>query len=153
MTLFQSCGLMSSAVWGPGLRLWGLPIRSSVKTDPAAAAPTPKPALAQRSHRRIFSSEGREHKVSGGEGIQERRPLSDAPHMRSSHNKPGARARGQCSAPPSRVLPLLRSCQNPERALPREKALALGQGAQWKFFLLYVGGGGSQHRRKRKLHF
>lgn len=153
MTLFQSCGLMSSAVWGPGLRLWGLPIRSSVKTDPAAAAPTPKPVLAQRSHRGIFSSEGREHKVSGGEGIQERRPLSDAPHMRSSHNKPGARAQGQCSAPPSRALPLLRSCQNPERALPREKAFDLGQGAQWKVLLLYVGGGGANTEEKENHTF
>lgn len=46
------------------------------------------PAFSKSSPRGIFGSESREHYASGGEGVQERRLLSDPPHTRSSITNP-----------------------------------------------------------------
>ena len=97
------------------------------------------PAFSKSSPRGIFGSESREHYASGGEGVQERRPLSDPPHTRSKHNKPTARAQSHSSASPPWALPPTQSCQNPTREPnPEKRRLTLAGEPSGKFLLLVV---------------
>ena len=86
------------------------------------------------SCRGIFGSESREHYASGGEGVQEKRPLSGPPHTHSKHNKPTAKAQSRSSASPPSVLSLSQSCQNPTREPnPEKRRLTLAGELSGKF--------------------
>lgn len=107
------------------------------------------PAFSKSSPRGIFGSESREHYASGGEGVQERRPLSDPPHTRSKHNKPTARAQSHSSASPPWALPPTQSCQNPTREPnPEKRRLTLAGEPSGKFLLLVVA---KKKKKKKKI--
>ena len=97
------------------------------------------PAFSKSSCRGIFGSESREHYASGGEGVQEKRPLSGPPHTHSKHNKPTAKAQSRSSASPPSVLSLSQSCQNPTREPdPEKRRLTLAGELSGKFLLLVM---------------
>lgn len=152
MTLFQSCGLMSSAVWGPGLRLWGLPIRSSVKTDPAAAAPPPN----QPSHNAhtgeflVLRAENTRSQVvrvfkKGG-------PCLTHPTCAPVITNPGPELRASARHPLPGRCPCCGPAKTQREPCPEKRRLTLAKELSGKFYY-FMWGGGSQHRRKRKSHF
>lgn len=97
------------------------------------------PAFSKSSCRGIFGSESREHYASGGEGVQERRPLSGPPYTCSKHNKPTAKAQSHFSASPPSALSLSQSCQNPTREPdPEKRRLTLAGELSGKFLLLVM---------------
>ena len=127
---------MSSAGRGPALtrgfcgQRWG---------ERARCGQPRHPAFSKTSPRGVFGSEGREHYASGGEGVQERRPLSDPPHTHSKPNEPMAKAQSRSSASPPRALPPSQSCQDPTREPnPEKRSLTLAGELGGKFLLLVM---------------
>lgn len=121
-------------------------------TEPPSA-PTPgQPS--QKVHTGVFLVPRAENTMSQvvarPQGAQERRRLSDPPNAQSNHNRPTAKAQSHYSASPPRSPASDAVSPKPrERALPREKAFNLAQGAQWKV-LLFIMVGREEKRERRE---